>query len=164
MVPKIPSSLKWLIDKRARLDAEIKKTRASLTSAKQLIDELSELENDLAAIDRSLGLHEMKVQVEHIQPIRSHYVRVNLPRGELTRSILLCLRLRDGVPARMGEIVSFVEARHGDLSALVGSRAVFHRSVHNRLKALFREGRLKRHHPPSSNTEGGWSLADDYMG
>ncbi len=164
MVPKIPSSLKWLIDKRARLDAEIKKTQASLTSAKQLIEELSKLEDDLAAIDRTLGLHEIKIEVEHIHPVRSHYVRVNLPRGELTRSILLCLRLREGAPARMGEIVSFIEARHGDLNALVGNRAVFHRSVHNRLKALFREGRLKRHHPPSSNKEGLWSLADDYLG
>lgn len=164
MVPKIPSSLKWLIDKRARLDAEIKKTQASLTSAKQLIDELSKLEDDLAAIDRSLGLHEIKVEVEHIRPVRSHYVRVNLPRGELTRSILLCLRLREGLPAKMGEIVSFIEARHGDLSASVGSRAVFHRSVHNRLKALFREGRLKRHHDPCSSKEGVWSLVDDYVG
>lgn len=51
MAPKIPSSLKWLIDKCARLDAEIKKTRASLSSAKQLIEELSKLEDDLAAID-----------------------------------------------------------------------------------------------------------------
>lgn len=163
MAPKIPSSLKWLIDKRARLDAEITKTRASLSYAKKLIEELSKLEDDLAAIDRSLGLHEIKVQVEHIQPIRSHYVRLNLPRGDLTKSILLCLRLREGAPARMGEIVSFIEARHGDLSASVGNRGVFHRSVHNRLKALFREGRLMRHHPPSSNTEGLWSLADDYL-
>ena len=30
MVPKIPSSLKWLIDKRAQLDAEILKTETSL--------------------------------------------------------------------------------------------------------------------------------------
>lgn len=161
MSSKIPSSLKWLIDKRARLDAEIRKTQDSLENAKQLLDELSKLKEDLAAIDRSLGMHEIKVQVENIRPIRSHYVRVNLPLGELTRSILLCLRLRDGAPARMGEIVSFIEARHGDLSASVGSRAVFHRSVHNRLKALFREGKLKRHHPPSSNTEGLWSLSDD---
>lgn len=164
MVPKIPSSLKWLIDKRARLDAEIKKTQASLETAKQLIDELSTLKEDLAAIDRALGLHEIRVDLENIKPVRSHYVRVNLPRGELTRSILLCLRLRDGVPVRMGEIVSFIEARHGDLSASVGSRGAFHRSVHTRLKSLFHEGKLKRHHDPSSNAEGLWSIADDYFG
>lgn len=161
MTPKIPSSLKWLIDKRARLDAEIQKTRKSLSSAKQLIDDLSKLEEDLAAIDRSLGLHEIHVQVENIQPIRSHYVRVKLPRGELTKSILLCFRLREGAPVRMTEIVSFIEARHSELDASAGSRAVFHRSVHNRLKALYREGRLKRHHPPKCNTEGLWSLSDE---
>ena len=121
MTPKIPSSLKWLIDKRARLDAEIQRTQKSLASAKQLRGDLSKLEEDLAAIDRSLGLHDIQVRVENIKPVRSHYVRVNLPRGELTRSILLCLRLRDGNPARMGEIVSFIEARQGDLSVAVGS-------------------------------------------
>lgn len=164
MTPKIPSSLKWLIDKRARLQGEIQKTRASLATAKQLIEELSKLEADLAAIDHSLGLHEIRIQIEHIQPIRSHYVRIKLPRGELTKSILLCLRLRDGAPARMGEIASFIEARHGDLSASAGNRVAFHRSVHSRLKALFYEGKVKRHHEPSSNKEGIWSLADDYLG
>lgn len=161
MTSKIPSSLKWLIDKRARLDGEIKKTRASLAIAKQLIDELSKLEEDLAAIDRSLGLHEVLVEVEHIQPVRSQYVRVKLPRGELTKSILLCLRLREGIPARMTEIVAFIEARHGDLGASVGSRSVFHRSVHNRLKNLFHAGRLQRHHPLAGNSEGLWGLSDD---
>lgn len=57
MTPKIPSSLKWLIDKRARLQGEIQKTRASLATAKQLIEELSKLEADLVAIDHSLRLH-----------------------------------------------------------------------------------------------------------
>lgn len=164
MTPKIPSSLKWLIDKRARLAGEIRKTRATLATAKQLIEDLSKLEEDLAAIDRSLGLHEIQIRVDYIQPIRSHYVRIKLPRGELTKSILLCLRLREGVPARMSEIGAFIEARHSDLSASVGSRAALHKSLHTRLKTLFSEGKLKRHHDPSSNKEGIWSLADDYWG
>lgn len=74
MTPKIPSPLKWLIDKRVRLAGEIRKTRSALATAKQLIEELSKLEDDLAAIDRSLGLHEIQIQVDYIQPIRSHYV------------------------------------------------------------------------------------------
>src|SRR5574340_341251 len=137
MTPKIPSSLKWLIDKRARLAGEIRKTRSALATAKQLIEELSKLEDDLAAIDRSLGLHEIQIQVDYIQPVRSRYVRIKLPRGELTKSILLCLRLREGVPARMSEIGAFIEARHGDLSATVGSRATLHKALHTRLKTLF---------------------------
>lgn len=161
MSPRLPSSLKWLIDKRARLDAEIRKTRLSLENAKQLIVELSKLEEDLASVDRTLRLHEIKVDVENIKPLRSHYVRIKLPRGELTRSILLCLRLRDGLPATMGEIAEFIEARHSDLNVSAASRKVFRRSVHDRLKCLYHEGRLKRHHAPSSTSEGVWSLADD---
>lgn len=158
MSSKIPSSLKWLIDKRARLDAEIKKTRASLTRAQQLMSELAELEAELAAIDRTTRLHEIRVNVDDIPPVRSHYVRINLPRGELTRSVLLCLRLRDGEITSMREIVAFVVARHGDLVSERVSKTRLNRSVHDCVKRLYRRGLLQRHHAPDSNSEGLWSL------
>ncbi|HMN13634.1 MAG TPA: hypothetical protein PKD55_15050 [Bellilinea sp.] len=160
MSQRIPSSLKWLIDKRARIDAEIKKTRASLKTAEALIKELSVLEVDLAAIDRSLGLHEIKIEVENIPPIRSNYVRIKLPHGELTRSILLCLRLKEGTPASMSTIAAFVEARHADLTAEKECRTALHRTIHYRLKNLCRSGVLQRHHPAETNGEGLWSLKD----
>lgn len=160
MAQRIPSSLKWLIDKRARIDAEIKKTRASLKTAEALIKELSGLEEDLAAIDRSLGLHEIKIEVENIPPVRSHYVRIKLPHGELTRSILLCLRLQEGTPVSMSAIAAFIEARHADLTAEKESRAALHRTIHYRLKNLYRSGVLQRHHPAETNSEGLWSLKD----
>lgn len=47
-----PLNLLWL-------DAEIKKTRILRAATKQLIEHLPNLEADLAAIDRSLGLHEI---------------------------------------------------------------------------------------------------------
>lgn len=161
MSNRIPSSLKWLIDKRARLDGEIRKTRASLNNAQRLIDELSKLETDLEAIDRSLGLHEIKVDLANIAPVRGHYVRIKLPHGELTRSVLLCLRLNKGTPVRMSEIASFIATRHANLESEELSRAKLHRSVHNCLKRLCRNGILKRHHPTVCATEGVWSLADD---
>lgn len=158
MTPKIPSSLKWLIDKRARLDGEIQKTRASLSTAKRLLDELRELEESLAAIDRSLGMHEIQIEIENIPTIRSHYVRINLPRGELTRSIFLCLKLNEGAPIRMSQFVDFIAARYADIDATKETRAKLSRSVHNRLKTLYHEGKLQRHHPADSNEEGLWSL------
>lgn len=162
MSSRIPSSLKWLIDKRARLDAEIKKTEASLTRAQGLIKELSNLKKSLVAIDRTLALHEIKIDVTLIRPVQSHYVRINLPHGELTRSILLCIRLRASErPACMSEIVSFIEARYADIGAQPERREQLVNSVHNRLKCMARRGVIKRHHPMKTNAEGLWSLAEN---
>ncbi len=161
MAPRIPPSLKWLIDKRARLDGEIKKTRESLKNAQFLIDELKQLECDLAAIDRALGLHEIPVQLEDIMPIKSQYVRLNLPHGELTKSILLCLRLRGGGPVTTTEFASFIIARHADLEiADEMSKAELNKSVRYRLKNLCRQGLIERNHPLKGASEGVWSLAE----
>jgi len=164
MAPRIPPSLAWLIDKRARLDAELRKTRASLSKAQSLIADLTALEESLAAVDKTLSLHDIKVDVENIAPIRSHYVRITVPHGELTKSILLCLRLREGGAVRQSEIVSFVEARFSDLGAPAEKRSVLSRSVHNRLKSLFRDGLLIRHHPLKTSEEGLWSIDPSCIG
>lgn len=160
MSSRIPSSLNWLIDKRARLDAEIRKTEISLAKAKGLIGELSALRSHLEAIDRTLELHEVKIDVNLIESVRSHYVRVKLPYGELTRSILMCLRLHEGErPVSTSEIVSFIAARHADLDVQPERRVRLTLSVHNRMKSLVRNGVIKRHHPLKSNANGLWSLA-----
>lgn len=159
MTSRIPSSLHWLIDKRARLDAEIQKTERSLAKAKHLIDELSELKANLEAIDRTLSLHHIQVDVNLIKPVRSHYVRINLPYGELTRSILMCLRLYAGEgPVSTSQIVSFIAARHADLDAQQETRAQLSASVQKRINNLVRQGVIKRHHSPKTNTYGLWSL------
>ena len=160
MTSRIPSSLKWLIDKRARLDAEIRKTERSLAKAKDLIAELSQLKANLEAVDLTLALHDIKIDVNLIEPVRSHYVRVNLPYGELTRSILMCLRLHaDEGPVSTSDIVSFIAARNADLGAQPERRARLSASVHNRINNLVRQGMIKRHHSPKSNMDGLWSLA-----
>lgn len=162
MSTRIPSSLKWLIDKRARLDGEIRRTEASLSRAHALVEELSKLKESVVAIDHTLSLHEIEIDVSLIRPIQSKYVRVNLPHGELTKSILLCLRLNKDVrPVGMIEIVRFIEARYADLSVQPGSRLKLNESVHNRLKDLARQGLIQRHHPLTTNTQGFWSIAPD---
>jgi len=162
MSTRIPSSLKWLIDKRGRLDAEIKKTEASLSKAKELIEELSSLKENLAAVDLTLSLHNLDVDVNLIRPIRSQYVRINLPHGELARSILLCLRLhQDEGPVSTSELIAFISSRFADLSAKPEERSTLRLSVHNRLKNMCRAGILQRHHDPNSCNEGIWSLAPE---
>lgn len=162
MSTRIPSSLKWLIDKRARLDAEIQKTQSSLVKAKKLLKELSNLKKSLSAIDQALSLHEIEVDVSLIQPVKTQYKRINLPHGELTRSILMCLRLYEGKrPVGMSEIAAFISSRYPNLSDDNLHRITLSRSVHYRLKDLAARGVIVRHHDPKSSHEGIWSLADE---
>lgn len=162
MSTRIPSSLKWLIDKRARLDAEIKKTKSSLVEARNLIKELSSLKKSLSAIDQALSLHEIEVDINLIQPINTRYRRINLPYGELTRTILTCLSLyKSKRPVKMTEIVAFVIRRYPDVFIDNMQRLRLNRSVHYRLKDMAANGVIVRHHNPKSGREGIWSLPDE---
>jgi len=160
MSTRIPSSLKWLIDKRARLDAEIQKTQSSIDKAKKLIKELSELNKQLMAIDKALEMHEISVDVNLINPVKSQYKRINLPHGELTRSIIMCLRMHAGdKTVTKRTIVEFIKSKHLHLLVQTGESSWLLRSVTYRLKSLCKEGVVMRHHAPDSRSEGLWSLA-----
>ncbi len=113
----------------------------------------------LASIDQTLDLHEIKVDPRYIPTIRSHDIRVNLPHGELTRGILLYLRLNEGHPSTTYEITSFVAARYADLNAESTDYSSLKVSVRYRLKNLRRSGIVKGHH--KDNSGGLWSLVID---
>jgi hypothetical protein len=68
MAPRIPSSLRWLIDKRARLEHEMVRLRQVPGEAKLL---LQDVETALVTIDRALQLHDVRVDVENIKEVRS---------------------------------------------------------------------------------------------
>jgi hypothetical protein len=166
MSTRIPSSLKWLIDKRARLDGEIQKTRAALAKTKKLVKELSEIEKSLSAIDVALALHEIRVDTSLISPVRTQYNRINLPHGELTRLILMRLRqYKNSQPISKTEIVEFIKAKHPELFSQNETLVWLKRSVSYRLKGLYRDGILKRYHDPyPDGTEGLWSLSPEDKG
>lgn len=163
MTNRIPPSLNWLIDKRARISGEIEKTRRSLKTAQSLIEELEDLETKLKAIDTTLELHDIKINVDLIKPIESKHYRLNIPHGELTKSILTCIKLYGTVtPVSKSEIVNFVIARHFDFNANEITSARIKRSISNRVKSLYRDGFVVRHHRPYSNEEGLWTLNPEY--
>jgi len=161
-MPRLPSSLKWLIDRRARIAGEIDKVERLAAKCQRLLDEMRSLQDLLAAVDQTLGLHDVAVEVSLIPPIRSQEVRINLPHGELTRSILLCLRLSDGMPESTHEIAAFIVARHTNLDCGASSAATLRRSVGYRLKNLCHDGLVVRHHALGGNQEGIWSLASSW--
>lgn len=157
-MPRLPPSLKWLIDRRGRVDGEIKKIKASLAICQTLSEALVPLEELLRSVDRTLALHEIKIDPDLIPSIRSQSVRINLPRGELGRAILLCLRLNENSIVKSSDIAAFLIARYADLEAKPEVVSKLRKSIKNRLQALCREGVVKRLHNPVSSGDGLWEL------
>lgn len=163
MANRIPSSLNWLIDKRARIAGEIEKTKRSLDKAQKLIDELKDLEIKLTAIDTALDLHTVKIDVSLIKPIASQYVRTKIPHGELTRSILNCIRTHQhNGPVSTQIILNYVITNHLDANFIIIPRNIVAKSVHNRIKNLCRNGTIDRCHDIKSNQYGLWKLSEKF--
>jgi len=159
MSNRIPPSLNWLIDKRARISGEIEKTRRSLKQAQSLIVELEDLETKLKAIDTTLQLHDIQVDIGLIKPITSNYYRLKIPHGELTKSILTCIKLYGASsPVSKSTIVDFVIARHFDYDAEETAKSQIKNSIHNRLKNLCRDGVIERYNSPDYTRRILWNI------
>lgn len=158
MSTRIPSSLKWLIDKRARLDGEIKKAQASIEAAQRLIVEISIIQKDLAAIDRALGMHEIEVDPECIKSVVSRTNELIVPYGQLTHTLLLCLRLSNGESQSTDAITLFVAEQFSNLHIITSSQSQLRNSVYYRLKNLAADKVIIRH-PPIRGIKGQrWAL------
>ncbi len=158
-MPRLPSSLKWLVDRRARVAGEIKKIEQLLARCQKLTNELSQLKGLLASLDETLGLHDIKIDPDNIKPIRSHEVRINLPHGELIRSVLTCLRLNEGSPVSTDDIAAFVAARYADLNAEPVDFIKLRTSVRYCLKNQCKTGLVRRHHQGKIFKKGWWSIS-----
>jgi hypothetical protein len=159
MTNRIPPSLNWLIDKRARISGEIEKTRRSLKQAQSLIVELEELETKLKAIDSTLQLHDIQIDISLIKPIATNYYRLKIPHGELTKSILTCIKLYGELsPVSKSTIVDFVITRHFDFDAEEIEMSRIRDSIHNRLKNLCRDGVIDRYDLPGSTNRVLWNI------
>lgn len=158
-MPRLPSSLKWLIDRRARVAGEIEKIEALLSKCRRLADELDTLRQLLSSIDQTLALHDAAVDVSLIQTVRSHDVRINLPHGELTRGILMCLKLHEGKPVSTDAVTAFIAARYADLDVTPSSATELRESVRYRLKNLGRQRLVTRLRLAGGDRKGVWTLA-----
>ena len=156
---KIPSSLKWLIDKRGRVAGEIKKIEAALAKCQSLATDLEKLKNLLDSVDQTLTLHEIRVDPDNIPTIRSKDVRINLPHGELTRSVLLCLKLNKPHPVSTVRIASFIADRHASLQEEQTDFSRLQDSIRYCLRALKRKGIVTPHHIKKGSV-GFWSIVD----
>lgn len=154
----LPRNLNALHRYRARIADEIAKTREQIAIVKTHVRELKKIKADLAAIDRTLALHDIPVDPDDIRSIHNKYKRVDLPYGELSRCIFKALR--QSSPASHTAIFEVVAARHPHLVTDGVSIRQLKRSIHDRLKALASQGRVKRHHARVGAQCGIWSFPD----
>lgn len=100
MTWRTPSSLKWLIVKRARIAGTLLKFEVERAG---LIDRLGYLEKrvatltqQLAALDQTFELHDISLEPTTIRPVQPQMRKRLLPWGHLGRVILGELRKADG--------------------------------------------------------------------
>lgn len=183
---RTPSSLKWLIDKRARLLGEINKLEKvqaknvedakkrvleaenSLAQARQelayvessvpLIIEV--LRNDLHAVDNTLGLHEIQISPDIIPPIRTQDAERHSDHGAMTRAIFERLRLAGGQSVSTFELTDYV-AIAIDLKLTDKNYQEFRQKISWRLKNLCAKGKVRRLHQVKGAIVGRWMLPDD---
>jgi hypothetical protein len=183
---RTPSSLKWLLDKRARLLGELIKHENSLPgriddARKKLLaaehnferarQELATIESagpriierlrlDIQALDNALGHHEIQINPELIPPIRTPDTERYSDHGKMTRAIFECLKMAGGHSASTLEIADHIAIELG-LSITDDTYQTFRKKVNWRLKNLCRDGKIRRLHQVKGAIIGRWALPDD---
>lgn len=161
MQTRIPPSLKWLVDRRARLLARAIKLKKLADAGRRRSNEYDaeweQVRRDIAALDQVLSLHEIRIDPEIIQPKNTHETSRLLPWNQLTRAILTCLRQANGEWCSTTQIVVFVAAK-ATREIDETTRAVLRLTVRSRLRKLRVDGRVVRRHEGITGFEGYWAL------
>lgn len=179
----IPSSLKWLIDKRMRVSGEVEKSceieAARLIEANsaiekahasylQLVEEneqaaarhqkyLDVMATTISATDLLLREHEIPIDPNELPTVRGHRNPAIADHNQLTSLIFESLREAQGQSRSTTEVALYVLEKLG----LCHSDTFFpdfKYRVRKRLGHLVWESRLDRVHLPKTSVEGRWKL------
>lgn len=161
MSTRIPPSLNWLIDKRARISGEIEKTKKSLKLLRELTKELKDIEAHLSSLDKAFELHEVQIDVSLITPIKSKYNRLKIPHGGINKAALTCLKLNCSSPSvPKSKIVDFLISEYYKPNQEYIPYAEIGQSVSQALNRLYAKGLIQRLHDPNSNGGGLWKISE----
>lgn len=161
MTNKIPPSLLWLIDKRARLSGEIIKLKRRLEQVEPLINQLRDLEISLKSIDNSLKLHDIQIDLENIKPISTQQPKKH--------------RFRPGVPRKL--VLNFLKSKYGQGTQSRTDICLFLLQEHQKiapgevqpeveinmltsrlLSRMAAQNYIIRHHPKVTKKDGLWEI------
>lgn len=179
---RIPSSLKWLLTRRARLMGDKRKLAArlpetiakielELMQAQQRLESCTRrlmiakqhgpariklMEQDLAAVDNAIRLHEIDIDPELLRPIETQEKGRVFSHGELTRLILQALKYADGSTLNTTEIALIV-AQNSGLEFSTEDLQSLRLSVRYRLKNLVLTGDVQRMPTAKTSRDGRWA-------
>lgn len=160
MANRVPPSLAWLIETRARIDGEMTKTRQSLGNLARLLTRLETAEARLRALDEEIAAHPLTREPKRAGAyFVEHHRRLPLPHGELTQCLLECLSTAKGAPVKRNDLLEFVFARYPQLGATDYYRKWIREVVKDRLNRLAVRHVVIRHHDRRTHEQGSWSLA-----
>jgi len=181
--PPTPSSLKWLINRRARLDGEIHKfeqqevlrkaqAQSKIESIRQQLDSavqaeelqlnfhriaIQSLQRDLDATDLLLRQHEVPIDPSIIKRVRSHDNLSIADHGFYTSCIYECLRLNPDRPCTATIVASFIAAKSdAPFEGPVFSELRYR--IRQRMKYLAWQGKITRVPNQVGSLEGRWRL------
>lgn len=186
--PNTPPSLKWLINRRARLDGELHKIQLVESSRaeaaeRQLVDlrtslkveEENEaarlrvfertykaLQRDLAATDLLLRQHEISIDPTIISKVRSQDNLALTDYGLVSRLIYRYLRGAQGRPCNATQVAAFI-ADYLNLDCDESIFSDFRYRVRKRMQHLAWEGKLLRVENQRGSIEGRWVLPSGAM-
>lgn len=162
MSNRIPPSLNWLIKKRARLSGEILKIKKCLSKVQSLVELLNKKEKDLAAIDYSLSLHEIQVDLELIIPVRTK-TSLGFPHGYIQNFALAYLSANaQDKPVNKTDIVQALIEEHKTIfnSTSTPKYVYFSNAVTQSLIRLYKQGFVEYQHNKITNEVGRWKLSE----
>jgi hypothetical protein len=158
---RIPPSLSWLINKRARLLGEINAARKNLNEYITAEEErIALLEASLINLDGTIKLHEIQIDPNLISAKRVNNAKKYLPHGGYTKLILDSLRQAypnpigtDDLTLILMKVINNPELTFEEL------RPIFKQ----RLKEISRKGMIIAVHKdrPAWNAKGLWKLNPD---
>ena len=181
---KIPSALKWMLTRRARLmgerqrlesrlpslvarlESEIAAMERRLTSCRQRLaiarqygpERLKTLDVDLAAIDVSIRLYGVEIDPSKLSPIRGQYKGWAMDYGQMTRLILRALSEAGGAELTTTE-VALILSSQADMAMPDNEFQDFRIRVRRRMRRLAAIGAIRRVHVANTSLEGRWAAA-----
>lgn len=166
MSSKTPSSLKWLAGKRSRLAGKLTAYQLELVEVEErqlwLRNEIEKTAGLIAAVDSTIGLHEIQIEPSDIRPTRPRR-KALFAHGMVSRSVLSFLHAHPEHWFSTSEL----------MDVLCGAAKIFRtdydpdflrRLLRRRLRAMAARKILERHGERISNTEQRWRLSRQHTG
>ena len=181
---KIPSALKWMLTRRARLMGERERLAAQLpqlvsaigketAQAERRLDSckrrlamaelhgpgrLQALNAEIATMDAAIAIYGIDIDPDRLSPIRSQYRGRSMDYGQMTRLILRALKECDGAELTTTEIALILSVESG-VALADNEFQGFRLRVRSRMRKLAAVGAIRRIHVARTSLEGRWAAA-----